>query len=221
MKFMKSEKIEKKSMSIRSVRDRFWKEFIIYKTLMKKDDQSSGVEPSEDKKPFFDIMAHLLEKEKDAEASKIRKETKKDQIKYATNEFKKILGGYYRVRNSTSTNNLPTISASGIDESEIEFQVNDIPSEASSVVLGAKNEDRAKKRKRDVIAEITESKNAIELRKIELEKQKSTIEEKRIELEVKKSQMEHEEKMKKMVIEEKKMQQQEDMTRMLGDLLAL
>jgi len=87
--------------------------------------------------------------------------------------------------------------------------------------LGAKNEDRAKKRKRDVIAEITESKNAIELRKIELEKQKSTIEEKRIELEVKKSQMEHEEKMKKMVIEEKKMQQQEDMTRILGDLLAL
>jgi len=113
MKFMKSEKIEKNSMSIRSVRDRFWKEFIIYKTLMKKDDQSSGVEPSEDKKPFFDIMAHLLEKEKDAEASKIRKETKKDQIKYVTNKFKrKSLEGITVSGTSTSTNNLPTISAS-------------------------------------------------------------------------------------------------------------
>lgn len=237
MKFIKSENIEKKALSIRSVRERFWRDFTVYKAMMKKDDESTGVEPDVEKQPFFDIMPHLLEKQKDALAINSKKDKKKDQGRALTNDFKrKSLEGMTMSgsaagnpssigssSSSSSTTKLTTNSSTNdesANDSEI-VQSNDIPSEAGTSINEESQDQKTRKRKRDIIADITESKNAIELKKIDLEKQKSTIEEKRIEMEAKKSQMEHEEKMRKMDIEEKQMQQQQDMTKMMTELLAL
>lgn len=234
MKFIKSENIKKKALSICSVRKRFWRDFTVYKTMMIKNDESTGVEPDVEKQPFFDIMPHLLEKEKDALAINSKKDKKKDQGKALTNDFKRkslegmtmsgsAAGNPSSIGSSSPTTKLMTNSNTNdesANDSEI-IQSNDIPSEADTSINEESQDQKTTKRKRDIISDITESKNAIELKKIDLEKQKSTIEEKRIEMEAKKSQMEHEEKMKKMDIEEKQMQQQQDMTKMMTELLAL
>lgn len=182
-------------------------------------------------------MPHLLEKQKDALAINSKKDKKKDQGRALTNDFKrKSLEGMTMSgsaagnpssigssSSSSSTTKLTTNSSTNdesANDSEI-VQSNDIPSEAGTSINEESQDQKTRKRKRDIIADITESKNAIELKKIDLEKQKSTIEEKRIEMEAKKSQMEHEEKMRKMDIEEKQMQQQQDMTKMMTELLAL